>query len=120
MYFRIFCSVNIEFYIVIKYQSFCNRAGRLIFVLFAFTKRQKEETPCRVSMMPKMQGEKGGNPLRGYLDVINQDRKGGNMFKRRPKVLTPGQMEEIRTKDFFDMVLPGVLKFQPDHYILVH
>ena len=40
------------------------------------------------------------------------------MFKRRQKVLTPGQMEEIRTKDFFDMVLPGVLKFQPDHYIL--
>lgn len=40
------------------------------------------------------------------------------MFKRRPKVLTPEQMEEIRTKDFFDMILPGVLKFQPDHYIL--
>ncbi len=27
-------------------------------------------------------------------------------------------MEEIRTKDFFDMILPGVVKFQPDHYIL--
>ncbi len=40
------------------------------------------------------------------------------MFKRRPKVLTPEQMEEIRTKDFFDMILPGVLKFQSDHYIL--
>lgn len=40
------------------------------------------------------------------------------MFKRRPKVLTPEQMEEIRTKDFFDMILPSVLKFQSDHYIL--
>lgn len=40
------------------------------------------------------------------------------MFNRRPKVLTPEQMEEIRTKDFFDMILPGVLKFQSDHYIL--
>ena len=40
------------------------------------------------------------------------------MYKRKPKVLTPEQMEEIRTKDFFDMILTGVLKFQSDHYIL--
>lgn len=40
------------------------------------------------------------------------------MLRRRQKVLTPGQIEEIRTKDFFDMILPGVLKFQSDHYIL--
>ncbi len=40
------------------------------------------------------------------------------MLRRRQRVLTPGQVEEIRTKDFFDMVLPGVLKFQSDHYIL--
>ena len=40
------------------------------------------------------------------------------MLRHRQKVLTPGQMEEIRTKDFFDMILPGVLKFQSDHYIL--
>ena len=40
------------------------------------------------------------------------------MLRRRQRVLTPGQVEEIRTKDFFDMILPGVLKFQSDHYIL--
>lgn len=32
--------------------------------------------------------------------------------------LTPAQMEEIRTKDFFDMILPGTIKFLSDHYIL--
>lgn len=40
------------------------------------------------------------------------------MFKRKPKVLTPAEMEEIRTKDFFDMILPGTVKFLSDHYIL--
>lgn len=40
------------------------------------------------------------------------------MLKRKPKVLTPEQMEEIRTKDFFDMILPGTIKFLSDHYIL--
>ena len=40
------------------------------------------------------------------------------MFKRKPKVLTPQEMEEIRTKDFFDMILPGTVKFLSDHYIL--
>ncbi len=40
------------------------------------------------------------------------------MLKRKPKVLTPEQMEEIRTKDFFDMILPGTVKFLSDHYIL--
>ena len=40
------------------------------------------------------------------------------MLKRKPKVLTPEQMEEIRTKDFFDMILPGTIKFSTDHYIL--
>ncbi len=40
------------------------------------------------------------------------------MFKRKPKVLTPEQAEEIRTKDFFDMILPGTIKFLSDHYIL--
>lgn len=44
--------------------------------------------------------------------------KGGNMFKRKPKVLTPEQAEELRTKDFFDMILPGTVKFLSDHYIL--
>ena len=40
------------------------------------------------------------------------------MFKRKPKVLTPQEMEEIRTKDFFDCILPGTVKFLSDHYIL--
>lgn len=40
------------------------------------------------------------------------------MFKRKPKVLTPEQVEEIRTKDFFDMILPGTIKFFSDHYIV--
>lgn len=40
------------------------------------------------------------------------------MFKRRPKVLTPAQVEEIRTKDFFDCILPSTIKFMTDHYII--
>lgn len=40
------------------------------------------------------------------------------MFKRKPTVLTPEQTEEIRTKDFFDMILPGSVKFLSDHYIV--
>ena len=40
------------------------------------------------------------------------------MFKRKPKVLTPAQEEEIRTKDFFDCILPSTIKFMTDHYIV--
>ena len=40
------------------------------------------------------------------------------MLKRKPKILTPEQAEEIRTKDFFDMILPGTIKFLSDHYIV--
>ncbi|MCI9126169.1 MAG: DUF87 domain-containing protein [Eubacterium sp.] len=40
------------------------------------------------------------------------------MTFRKPKVLTPEQMEEIRTKDFFDMILPGNIKFLSDHFII--
>ena len=40
------------------------------------------------------------------------------MYKRKPKVLTPEQAEEIRTKDFFDLILPGTIKFLSDHYIV--
>ena len=40
------------------------------------------------------------------------------MLKRKPKVLTPEQTEEIHTKDFFDMILPGTVKFLSDRYIL--
>ena len=45
-------------------------------------------------------------------------RKENIMLKRKPKVLTPEQAEEIRTKDFFDMILPGTIKFLSDHYIV--
>lgn len=40
------------------------------------------------------------------------------MLKRKPKVLTSEQVEEIRTKDFFDMILPGTIRFLSDHYIV--
>ena len=40
------------------------------------------------------------------------------MFKRKPKVLTPAQVEEFRTKDFFDCILPSTIKFMTDHYII--
>ena len=36
----------------------------------------------------------------------------------KPKVMTPAQMEEIRTMDFFDMILPGSVKFLSDHYVV--
>lgn len=38
------------------------------------------------------------------------------IFKRR-KQLTPEQCEVIATKDFFDRMLPGTVKFYSDHYI---
>ena len=37
---------------------------------------------------------------------------------RKQEVLTPEQQEEIRTKDFFDMILPSTIKFMSDHYIV--
>ena len=40
------------------------------------------------------------------------------MFKRKTKVLTPAEMEVIRTKDFFDCILPGTIKFLSDHYVV--
>lgn len=43
-----------------------------------------------------------------------------NIFKkifRRKKQLTPEQREAIATKDFFDRMLPGTVKFYSDHYI---
>lgn len=40
------------------------------------------------------------------------------MLKRKQRVPTPEQMEEIRTKDFFDMILPGTVKIMTDHYII--
>lgn len=38
------------------------------------------------------------------------------LFKRKPKVLTQEQQEEINTKDFFDMILPPTIKFKSDFY----
>ncbi len=40
------------------------------------------------------------------------------MLHRKPKELTAEEIEEIRTKDFFDMILPSTVKFLSDHYIL--
>ena len=40
------------------------------------------------------------------------------MFKRKPRVYTPEEMEEIRTKDFFDCIAPSAVKFYTDHYIV--
>lgn len=37
---------------------------------------------------------------------------------RKPKVMTPEQVEEIRTKDFFDCILPATIKFISDYYIV--
>lgn len=38
------------------------------------------------------------------------------MAKR--KMYTPEQMEEIRTKDYFDCIAPGTIKFYTDYYIV--
>lgn len=39
-------------------------------------------------------------------------------MSKKPIVQTEEQKEEVRTKDFFDMILPGTVKFMTDHYIL--
>lgn len=39
-------------------------------------------------------------------------------MSKKPIVQTEEQKEEIRTKDFFDLILPGTVKFQSDYYIL--
>ena len=38
------------------------------------------------------------------------------MQTRKKKTLTPEQEATIRTKDFFDCILPGTIKFSPDFY----
>ena len=38
------------------------------------------------------------------------------MFHKKKKD-SPEQLEAIAVKDFFDMILPGVVKFMSDHYI---
>ena len=36
----------------------------------------------------------------------------------KPKIVTPEQLEEIRTKDFFDCIAPATIKFYSDYYIV--
>lgn len=38
------------------------------------------------------------------------------IFRQKPKELTVEQQEEIRTKDFFDLILPGTVRFFSDYY----
>ena len=37
------------------------------------------------------------------------------MFKK--KELSAAQIEAVETKDFFDRIVPGMIKFYTDHYI---
>ena len=40
------------------------------------------------------------------------------MFKRKERELTPEKQEQIRTKDFFDCIFPGTIRFFTDYYIV--
>ena len=37
------------------------------------------------------------------------------MFKK--KELSAAQIEAVETKDFFDRIVPGIIRFYTDHYI---
>lgn len=39
------------------------------------------------------------------------------MFKKKQKILTPEQAEEIRIQEFFDRIIPGTVRFFTDHFI---
>ncbi|MGN0620449.1 MAG: VirB4 family type IV secretion system protein [Porcipelethomonas sp.] len=39
------------------------------------------------------------------------------MFKRKKKELSAEQLETMETKDFFDRIMPGIIRFYTDHYI---
>ncbi len=39
-------------------------------------------------------------------------------MKRKKKKLTEEQLEAVRTKDFFDLIAPGVIRFFSDHYVV--
>ena len=41
-----------------------------------------------------------------------------SLFRRKRKALSPEQQEVIHTKDFFDCVAPGTIKFLADSYIV--
>ena len=40
------------------------------------------------------------------------------MFKKKRKKIDPAQIEAVRTKDFFDCILPGAVRFMSDYYIV--
>ena len=48
---------------------------------------------------------------------ISNVKKGSDKLAKR-KMYTPEQMEEIRTKDYFDCIAPGTIKFYTDYYIV--
>ena len=50
------------------------------------------------------------------MSIAVFESKDDAMLLKRKKELTEEELEEIRTKDFFDMVLPSTIKFQNDHY----
>lgn len=39
------------------------------------------------------------------------------VFKRKKKELSAEQLETMETKDFFDRIMPGIIRFYTDHYI---
>ena len=39
-------------------------------------------------------------------------------FKKKEEQQTAPVVDDIRTKDFFDCILPGTIKFMTDHYIV--
>ena len=41
----------------------------------------------------------------------------GSEFMAKQKILSQEEQERIRTKDFFDCIFPGVIKFMSDYYI---
>ena len=49
---------------------------------------------------------------------MKRGRKKNAYAKTKTENVDPGQVEEIRAKDFFDMILPGTIKFFSDHYIV--
>lgn len=64
--------------------------------------------------MPDFDGEQ-------YMDtedIYDRMKNGKKLKDRNRKVITPEQAEAIRTKDFFDCILPGTIKFLSDHYIV--
>lgn len=39
------------------------------------------------------------------------------MFKKKNKAMTEEQLEIAETKDYFDRIIPGAVRFFTDHYI---